>query len=1004
MNPFFGKDQRRYQSDEQSESLHWSDSYFQNGIESDDEYEENFEMTMREDANAQDEFQQWLAQEERVIEKYKQPQQEGVYAAQQDNVARQQEMQRQRMQEIAARKAFEQQRAQEARIESQRIAMRRQLELEKRKQFQEQQRLAEEQQRMQQQRFLADQQERERIRLQKIRQQEMEIERLRVEKEKAEEVARLKIEEERRLALQRIEQERRQQREIELQRLQQIKLQELEIERLRIEKEQAEREALLIRQHEEQLEQERIQMEQMREAQALQMQQEQEEMRREAERIRTLQLEVEKQLEREEQLERKHEMLLAKKKKQHRDPMPTGNKFSFREFFLPVRFAFGFNMRSVAVPFGIALVVITLGIGGISFAQRGFNVKGKVLGVSEDGYGNLNAAAANLARQNFDGSSKDFAEAYQNFSTASAELENYGGIMVEVSRFIPKLSKLSSGKNVTEAGMHIAAAGSSLNNVVQRISAVKDGTSNGGAKISFLKVFETSKNDIEVAKNELAQAQENIEKVNIDDLPEDKRQAFLELKTNLPKIVETFNDFLNNSSIFVDLLGGNGPRKYLFIFQNNNEMRATGGFIGSYGLLDISQGHVRQFFIDGIFNPDGQLKDKIVPPLPIQKISAAWSLHDSNWFPDFPMSAQKAIMFYEKTGGPTADGVIALTPTVMQKLLVITGPIEMPEYDVTLTADNFVEKTQFEVEIDYDKEENKPKKILSDLAPLVFEKLLSSPDVEVTTKAVAALSDGLREKHILLYSQDEQLQKIISQQGWSGEMLKTEKDYISVINSNINGYKTDGVIDEAIEHKAEIQDDGSIIDTVRITRKHTGGNTAYEWWNKVNADYMRVYVPKGSQLIDVQGQTREVNQSPLEYDALGFKRDDVVEAQEKSMVIDEKTGTRIYEEAGKTVFANWTYVSPQETMTITYTYKLPFTLFQVSEKESIHADSYSLVAQKQSGSKGSAFTSEVTFPHGYELKWKTPNSASAINRQISITEELDMDQFIGLVFEKKTTD
>ncbi|HBR71803.1 MAG TPA: hypothetical protein DEA27_03310, partial [Candidatus Moranbacteria bacterium] len=32
-------------------------------------------------------------------------------------------------------------------------------------------------------------------------------------------------------------------------------------------------------------------------------------------------------------------------------------------------------------------------------------------------------------------------------------------------------------------------------------------------------------------------------------------------------------------------------------------MRATGGFIGTYGLLDISNGHVRDFFIDGIFNP-----------------------------------------------------------------------------------------------------------------------------------------------------------------------------------------------------------------------------------------------------------------------------------------------------------------------------------------------------------------------------------------------------------------
>jgi len=429
-------------------------------------------------------------------------------------------------------------------------------------------------------------------------------------------------------------------------------------------------------------------------------------------------------------------------------------------------------------------------------------------------------------------------------------------------------------------------------------------------------------------------------------------------------------------------------------------MRPTGGFIGSYGLLDIANGQVKKFFIDGIFNPDGQLKEKIVPPGPIQKISAAWSLHDSNWFPDFPLSAQKAIYFYEKTGGPTADGVITFTPSLMQKLLEITGPIEMPDYNVTLNENNFIELTQYKVEADYDKTDNQPKKILADLAPMVLEKLLDKKDLETISKTADAFLSGLKEKQILLYSQNTDLEKIIIRQGWSGEIIPTSRDYISVINTNINGFKTDAAIEENIEHQTEIQADGRVVDTVTITRKHTGGDSQYDWLNKVNADYMRVYVPQGAKLLEASGQTREVDKPPLDYDSLGFKRDNDVQNEENSTVIDPESGTRIYDESDKTVFANWVYTSPKETTVITYKYLLPFSLFKVSVKEAQQIDSYSLVAQKQSGSVGSSFVSQISYPSNYILKWNSPDNLEKSDGNLKNKTDLAVDRFEGAVFEK----
>jgi len=687
------------------------------------------------------------------------------------------------------------------------------------------------------------------------------------------------------------------------------------------------------------------------------------------------------------------------KKIREKKRKPKGD-FVFSDLFFPAKFSFNFNPQKTAFQFAAISLFVALVIGISAFGAKGLWIKEKVMGVSQNGYSDLNSAIGSIKNQNFETSSAEFEKSYENFSQASKDLDEMGKVFIEISRFLPFSSKLSSGKNLVEAGKHVAIAGKAINEIMKILNSVDNPLgNNGNESISLLEIFRSTQQETKTVNEELQQVQKNLDKINADDLPDDKKQQFISLKEKLPLINGIAGDFLDNSGIFVDLLGGNGPRKYLFLFQNNQEMRATGGFIGSYGLLDISRGRIRNFFIDGIFNPDGQLQEKIVPPKPIQKISAAWSLHDSNWFPNFPSSAREAINFFEKTGGLTVDGVIALTPTTMQKLLEITGPIEMKDYGITIDSQNFIEKTQQEIETDYDKERNEPKKILSDLAPVILDKIFNARDTKSISGTFMALSSGLSEKHILLFSQNEDLQKIISEKGWSGEVLNTQKDYFSIINSNINGYKTDGIINESIIHKAEIREDGSIIDTITITRHHNGGNSEYEWWNKVNADYLRVYVPLGSKLLEADGQTRETNNPPLDYDALGFKRDPLVEQEESNVLIDEISGTKIYEDSGKTVFANWTYVSPQETMTLTYKYLLPFKLSVNAEKNPVN--SYSLLAQKQSGSIGSNFTSSVEFPKNYNIAWNYPENLNKKNGETALETKLDVDRFVGLVLVKE---
>lgn len=606
------------------------------------------------------------------------------------------------------------------------------------------------------------------------------------------------------------------------------------------------------------------------------------------------------------------------------------------------------------------------------------------------GYAEMLLAADAFKGKHFSDSEAHFRLAGDAFASAHDALSLFPGWMVNGVRFIPGLSKAASGRNALLAGEHMAQAGMALTDLAIRIT----GESGGQQSSSLLAKLEIIQAPLSKANEELVSAKFLLDKVNVADIPEERREKFVKVRELLPIATGALSTFQEREQIFAELLGENGPRKYLFLFQNNHELRATGGFIGSYALLNLHDGIIEQFFVDGIFNPDGQLKENIVPPKPIQKISAAWSLHDSNWYPDFPTSAEKAISFYEKTGGPTVDGVVTVTPTVLQRLLEVLGPIDLPQYGVTIDAENFIPIVQEQVEEKYDKTENNPKKILSDLAVEIFTRMSSLNNPEELSRVAEALVRGLNEKHMLLYARHQETEFLIDQAGWSGKLLSADKDFLSVVHSNINGYKTDGVIDESIHHQAQIAADGSIIDMLSITRKHNGGNTPYSWWNKVNADYLRVYVPKGSELISVKGTTWEFPGEPIDYNALGFRRDKQVEGEESASHVFEGSGTQVSEENDKTVFGSWVYVSPGESVTVELSYRLPFRV-DTDRLRSGQADRFSILYQKQSGSPGSKLQSEILFPLHWKSVWQTGGNLIPYERKVQFNGDLVTDHFVG---------
>jgi len=677
--------------------------------------------------------------------------------------------------------------------------------------------------------------------------------------------------------------------------------------------------------------------------------------------------------------------------------------------------------------FIIAGLLISLIIPGAAWLSQGLNIKEDVLSSGLAAYQNLLSAQESLGRADWPTAAQDFNLAHLDFLQTEEEIKKLGQLTLGILERLPGGDLVSSGSHLVKVGENLAQTGQNLASVINTFSInnlfglinlasptssaegdfvgrrpKQSGDGSADSSKNILASKENSLTDLMAAsQTKLSQAlvsirlaQEELTQVKIESLPNDIQGAVVSLEEKLPLVEGMLDQAANYSTALLNILGHYNPRQYLLLFQNNSERRATGGFIGTYGLLTLFQGEIKDLFIDGIFNADGQLREKIIPPRPIQKISTTWSMHDANWFADFPSSAEKVSWFYEKTGGPTVDGVISLTPTVIERLLKLTGPLAMPAYNLTLTAENFVELIQYQVETDYDKELNQPKKILADLAPQ-FIKALNQLSSQKRKEALTIIFDCLKEKHILIYFNEPSLEKLVIQEGWAGQILSTDKDYLSVVSSNINGYKTDRVIKETVSHQAEIQPDGSVIDTLTIKREHQGGGLEYDWWNRVNANYLRVYLPKGSQLISASGQTIEIYQPPIDYQKQGFKTDPLVSSIESKMVIDQKTGTHIFKESDKTVFGNWVYVSPGKTVTLTYQYKLPFKINLTKS-----TDSYSLLVQKQSGSTDSQFSHQMKFPDTWSVSWQYPDEMNYELGIMNYESDLKIDRFLGVTFSK----
>lgn len=351
-------------------------------------------------------------------------------------------------------------------------------------------------------------------------------------------------------------------------------------------------------------------------------------------------------------------------------------------------------------------------------------------------------------------------------------------------------------------------------------------------------------------------------------------------------------DLKNIVSRSTELLGNDKPKKYLILFQNNMELRPTGGFIGSFALATFNKGRMTEIVVNDVYSADGQLKGHVDPPEPIRVHlgEGGWYLRDSNWDPDFPHSANKAEWFLDKEINEQVDGVIAIDLFFVKRLVSITGPIELKDFNLVVDQNNLYPLIQSEVEDEFFPGSIKKATILTSLSKSLINEI-KSLQTDKYLSLFKELYQSLERKHVQLFLHDVNAQSAVYNLGYSGNMdmstacgLRCVKDSYSLVEANLGVNKSNFYIKRDYELNLSINKEfvgHELFVTYENTANPAIGNMG------VYKNYARIIVPSSAQI----GGVREYDLSGS-YTDLKFDLTEINGRQEAGFLIEVLPSTK----------------------------------------------------------------------------------------------------------------
>lgn len=447
----------------------------------------------------------------------------------------------------------------------------------------------------------------------------------------------------------------------------------------------------------------------------------------------------------------------------------------------------------------------------------------------------------------------------------------------------------------------------------------------------------------------------------------------------LPVMRETLLKSQNAIGLLPKILGLGERKTYLVLFQNNLELRPTGGFISSYGVVNLENGKLVNFEVFDIYQADNLLKGRVDPPAKIKEYlgETTWYLRDSNWDPDFPSSAKKAQWFLDKEVQITTEGVIAVNLGVFEDLLGVLGEIEMADFPEKINQGNFLAKAQSFLEPVGVAKDTKSKNFFALVVQAIYEKIKKANKENLVDLSKVLLT-MLDQKEIMAYFDDQEIARPLAFLGWEGgiknfspqsNMSTVLADYLLINEANVGINKANYFMERKIDHKITLNDQGKVEEKLMIIYENKSPS---ESWSAGNYKcYLRLYLPKGSQATSILTSDSQNNDLWVPFN---------------TKLLD------IYEEHDKAVLGLFLEVASRSRKRLEITYE-PFKRTEFSQK----LISYLLMIQKQSGAYSVGYDLTFYYPEKF-VPLRVIPKAIVGEQQLLLSEKLDRDRVFQIDF------
>jgi hypothetical protein len=512
-----------------------------------------------------------------------------------------------------------------------------------------------------------------------------------------------------------------------------------------------------------------------------------------------------------------------------------------------------------------------------------------------------------LETSRLDVSEEDLAQADDRLVRAgqlfgSAERRMDRDPFLKMAGLLPLAShQVNAGREMMSIGVEASVAGRLAVEAARDFNAVRTGE-DGTLLEKSATLLDRVAPEIDSLEARLALIDQYRDHIDADGLLPPLKAAVRDLDEQRERVRELVQDYRRAQELVPSALGFDGPRTYLVLAQNNAELLPTGGLISVYGLVTVREGHIEDmFFEDAVAFGERWMKagNYVEPPGPLANYLLkgwSWNLALANWSPDFPTAARQAQRFFEAGGGRPVDGVIAINVTTLEKLLDVTGPVDVSEYGVRVTSGNAMDVIEANTRSPAHPGDDR-KAIVALIADQVMDQILHAKPSQWSPllDALQEVGDG---RDLLIYLNNANEERLVREMGWDGGLRRSDGDYLMVVDASVNSTKLNIAMEQSLQLDVTLDELGNAHH--RVTLNYL--NDLPRWQEGRDPElvrrlmlggtyggYVRLLTPSASRLVSAteRGQSIGVDEISDEGDKTVFGRFFALPSgQEKSLQIE----------------------------------------------------------------------------------------------------------------------